>query len=242
MVLYRIVSSAGLDMGTYQAESWRAALDAMSRAAGYADALAAEAVAGKFDGTVTAIAVTDVPKGAGARAWAAEAGGAELSWETGVGDEKLVGWTGANGTRCIETNGDPVFSECEENFDACWNAMSIRLAGWAAPTVTLAEQATMGLDVVSARGVVRVRDGQDTWLCRAAAWDAAVAKLGEQKAYSSDDGGADAYRALCDEVAAPIASVNGRSRGDWARLVSDAVSADLVDPDDATRMYGDVTD
>lgn len=216
MGAYRIVSSAGVDMGTYQAESERAALDAMARDAGYADQRAAEAVAGTFDGTVTAIAVTDVPKGtnlvdeamsvtdgqigrllneagqagdltqvavcaialggiscveyewqieeshrylerlgiipkhvdanvraraecarvigdaapkgAGARAWASESGGAELSWETGVDDEKLIGWTGANGSRCIETNGDPIFSASEDSFDEYWGAMSIRRA------------------------------------------------------------------------------------------------------------------
>ncbi len=49
---YRIVSSAGVDMGTYTAATTEEALDAMARDAGYAGAAEAAEVAGPFEGTV----------------------------------------------------------------------------------------------------------------------------------------------------------------------------------------------
>jgi hypothetical protein len=52
MKSYKIVSSAGVDMGTYEADSEDGALDAMARDAGYRDQADAEAQFGPFDGTV----------------------------------------------------------------------------------------------------------------------------------------------------------------------------------------------
>ena len=58
-------------------------------------------------------------------AWAAESGGAEKAWESGEGDARLIGWQAANGTRAIETNADPVWSESEESFADCWAQRSL---------------------------------------------------------------------------------------------------------------------
>ena len=52
MTTYRIISNAGQDMGTYEADSEAEALNAMARDAGYADQSEAAEVAGPFDGTV----------------------------------------------------------------------------------------------------------------------------------------------------------------------------------------------
>jgi hypothetical protein len=52
MTTYRITSSAGQDMGTYEAASAAEALDKMAQDAGYTDAADAASVAGPFDGTV----------------------------------------------------------------------------------------------------------------------------------------------------------------------------------------------
>lgn len=106
--------------------------------------------------------------------------------------------------------------------------------------MTRADQALAGLDVVAANGIVRVRDGMDTWLCRQPNYDAAVQYLELCEAYPSDEGGADAYTALCRLTSGggAVASVVGTCRGDWQALVREAVVAGLVDPDDAPRMYG----
>jgi hypothetical protein len=58
--------------------------------------------------------------GAGIKEWAARAGGAEVVWERGEGDARLVGYEAADGTRAIATNGDPVWSECEPDFGDYW--------------------------------------------------------------------------------------------------------------------------
>lgn len=52
MKTFKIISSAGVDMGTYQGDSPAGALDAMARDAGYADQRDATAVAGPFEGVV----------------------------------------------------------------------------------------------------------------------------------------------------------------------------------------------
>jgi hypothetical protein len=103
---------------------------------------------------------------------------------------------------------------------------------------TMASAAIQGLNVTCRNGIVRVRDGQDTWLCTAAAWDAAVAKLDAKPADSDDENGAEAYGALCSEVADPVATAIGGCRGEWRALVRRAIEAGLVDADDAARLYG----
>lgn len=55
MKSYKITSSAGIEMGTYEGEMVADALDAMARDAGYASAADAAATTGDFDGTVTEI-------------------------------------------------------------------------------------------------------------------------------------------------------------------------------------------
>lgn len=52
MPTYRITSSAGVDMGSYEAESPEDALELMARDAGYRSAEHAAEVAGRFDGTI----------------------------------------------------------------------------------------------------------------------------------------------------------------------------------------------
>jgi hypothetical protein len=66
-----------------------------------------------------------VPGSAQIREWSREAGGAQVAWESGEGDGRLVGWRGANGTRAIETNGDPLWSESDEDFDSVWERRSL---------------------------------------------------------------------------------------------------------------------
>lgn len=106
---------------------------------------------------------------------------------------------------------------------------------------TMADVATDGLDVVAARGVVRVRDGQDTWLAQTAAYEAAVEVLAKRPVPADedlDDAGMRAYSELCRlvSVASPVVSAIGSSRGtpeEQRGLVAVALGAELVDPDEA---------
>lgn len=106
---------------------------------------------------------------------------------------------------------------------------------------TMADVATDGLDVVAAQGVIRVRDGQDTWLARTAAYEAAVEVLTKRPVPADedlDDAGMRAYSELCRlvSVASPVVSAIGSSRGtpeEQRGLVAVALGAELVDPDEA---------
>lgn len=77
MTTYQIISSAGIDLGTYEAADADAALDAMARDAGYRDAEHAAEVAGPFEGRVTEIpSVTDDQI-------------RDLSTEAGIADDQM---------------------------------------------------------------------------------------------------------------------------------------------------------
>lgn len=45
----------------------------------------------------------------------------EKVWESGEGDNRMIGWERSDGARAIETNGDPAF-EGEEGFATGWSA------------------------------------------------------------------------------------------------------------------------
>ena len=96
-----------------------------------------------------------------------------------------------------------------------------------------AELAVSGLDVMVIDNVVRVRDGEDTWLCETPAWEAALARLSKMESFDP----VDAYTLLCRYVARPVASINGLSRGHWRPLVEAAYSAGLIDHIDV-RAFG----
>lgn len=49
---FRIISSAGMEMGVFEGETREEALEAMARDAGYASLAEATEVAGPFEGTV----------------------------------------------------------------------------------------------------------------------------------------------------------------------------------------------
>lgn len=103
----------------------------------------------------------------------------------------------------------------------------------------MAEQAVAGLQVAKSSGVVRVRDGQDTWLARRHHFEAALDRLAKRPADESDEGGAEAYGALCRGVAGPVVTLIGTPRGaERARrmLVRAAVDQGLLDADEAGRF------
>lgn len=105
---------------------------------------------------------------------------------------------------------------------------------------TMADVAVKGLDVLAAAGIVRVRDGEDTWLATEIAWDEAVRDLSDREA-SDDADASHAYTLLCRKVASPIASINGTSRGEIAPMVRRAYAAELIDADDA-KAFGVVVE
>ena len=80
MTTYKITSSAGQDMGTYDADTERGALDAMAREAGYASQAEAAEVAGAFEGRVEAVDLypTTRTEDGGIRYWAVYA----QTWRT----------------------------------------------------------------------------------------------------------------------------------------------------------------
>jgi hypothetical protein len=100
-----------------------------------------------------------------------------------------------------------------------------------------AEQATEGMDIRAAGGIVAINDGFDRWLCREDAYDARYDHLETLPAIDGEEGQSDAYTELCG-VGGPIASVVGSSRGNWQQLVRDAVAAGLIDTDVAKSAYG----
>lgn len=105
----------------------------------------------------------------------------------------------------------------------------------------LAGQAVAGLRIVRDGDIVRVDDGADRWLCRGEEWDAALDRLGGAPAIESEDqdeARSEAYTLLCREVAGPIASVIGTSRGNFGPLVRDAVSVGLLEAGEARTAYG----
>lgn len=88
-------------------------------------------------------------------------------------------------------------------------------------------QATATLDVTADGGVVRVRDSQDTWLCREANWNLAREALVGMAAGAD----CDAYSVLCGLVRGPIVSRAGTDRGSAKarrELVRAAVAASLL--------------
>ena len=94
------------------------------------------------------------------------------------------------------------------------------------------EQAIACLEIARAVGVVRVRDGVDTWLCTEEAWSSAKRQLSAVEDDDSDECGAEAYEALCLATPGPIASLQG-SCGDWVPLVIAAIAIGLVREDEA---------
>ncbi len=105
---------------------------------------------------------------------------------------------------------------------------------------TMFDAAVLGLDIVALNGVVRIRDGEDTWLCDQDAWHAVAEQLEAREQDPSDVGGCEAYSLLCRKVrsrAIGIASINGAPRGYWRLLVKSAYSAGLIALDDV-RAFG----
>jgi hypothetical protein len=94
------------------------------------------------------------------------------------------------------------------------------------------EIAIKGLDVMIISGVVRIRDGNDMWLCTREAWDVAMDAVDAREPHPDD-----AYTYLCRKVASPVASINGTSRGDIESLVRAAYALEMIDADDG-RAYG----
>jgi hypothetical protein len=97
---------------------------------------------------------------------------------------------------------------------------------------TASEMAVNGLDVLVVAGVVRVKDGEDMWLCTREAWDVAIEAVDAREPHPDD-----AYSYLCRKVVSPVASINGSSRGDITQLVRSAYALEMIDADDA-RAYG----
>ena len=93
--------------------------------------------------------------------------------------------------------------------------------------MTRYEQAINELNIATAEGVVRVRDGHTTWLCEKAKWDDAAEQLDRRDALLNDDGdgGAEAYFQLCVAVVAPVVCLDGSDRGTEEEMVGLVVRA-----------------
>lgn len=114
------------------------------------------------------------------------------------------------------------------------------------------EQAVEGLDIAVAGRVVRVRDGNDTWLVSREIWAHAKETMSAQSAYamaddSEDLGGMEAYTDLCSLTAryaregeGAVLSVAGSSYGTPAHRSDLAGMADVVDllPESLATMSG----
>lgn len=103
------------------------------------------------------------------------------------------------------------------------------------------EQAISGLNISKSSQVVRVRDGNDTWLCPALAWEAAQDAMEGEDAYPDDEGGADAYSDLCNRARKDgvIVSLSGSSKGtdeEQTALVWHAVEAELLDAEEPLAL------
>ena len=103
-------------------------------------------------------------------------------------------------------------------------------------TETMMDAALEGIGVEAAGGVVRVRDGHDTWLCWELEWDAMTERVlsgAVRLAGPDDEGRSDDYSTICNAVRGPVLSLNGGDRGSpeaRAKLLSAAVAADLAEP------------
>ena len=104
-------------------------------------------------------------------------------------------------------------------------------------TETMMDAALEGIEVEVAGGVVRVRDGHDTWLCWEREWDAMAERVDEGAVRLSgpdDEGYSDDYSTICGAVRGPVLSLNGGDRGtpaERSRLLVAAVAADLAEPE-----------
>ena len=98
-----------------------------------------------------------------------------------------------------------------------------------------------GIDVETVDGVVRVRDGVDTWLCLESGWDAMVERVRDGEIIrgmpSDEQAHAEIYSAVCAAVRGAVLSVAGSNRGTPEEQRQLAIAAALawgIDP----GLYG----
>lgn len=93
------------------------------------------------------------------------------------------------------------------------------------------DQATDRLDIKIDGGVVRIDDGEDTWLCTQKGWCEARAQLRQQRPVGGDESWLEAYSDLIRAVPAPILSLRRSDRGSLEvrrELALKARDADLL--------------